>query len=108
MSTAFVTQLRTNREPIALAQAGPGAITLRVEVAELWETVCVVASPDTPTVDVKRRVVADFFPNHQFLDDFVLKLHGWEMLDERASLANSGVVDGSILLLAYRRRRPVR
>jgi len=38
----------------------------------------------------------------------VLKLRGWEILDENASLAEAGVVDGSILLMTYRRRRPVR
>ena len=40
--------------------------------------------------------------------DFVVKLRGWEVLDESASLADAGVVDGSILLLTYRRRRAVR
>jgi len=33
---------------------------------------------------------------------------GWEVLDEAASLADVGVIDGSILLLTFRRRRPVR
>ena len=40
--------------------------------------------------------------------DFVVKLRGWEILDEAASLADAGVIDGSILLLTFRRRRPVR
>ena len=40
--------------------------------------------------------------------DFVVKLRGWEILDEGASLADAGVIDGSILLLTFRRRRPVR
>lgn len=108
MSTAFVTQLRATRPPIVLTPAGPGTITLRVEIAEIWETVRVVAAADTPVADVKQRVVMDFFPTHGFLDEFVLKLRGWEMLDERVSLTRAGVLDGSILLLAYRRRRPVR
>ena len=108
MSTAFVTQLRATRPPILLAPAGPGTITLRVEIAEIWETVRVVADADTTVADVKQRVVMDFFPTHGFLDEFVLKLRGWEMLDEQVSLTRAGVLDGSILLLAYRRRRPVR
>ena len=41
-------------------------------------------------------------------EDFVVKLRGWEILDEAASLADAGVIDGSILLLTYRRRRAVR
>jgi hypothetical protein len=42
------------------------------------------------------------------LDDHVLKLRGWEVLDEAAPLAGTGVENGSILLLTSRRKRPVR
>lgn len=107
MSAPFVTQLRSNRPPILIAPSGTG-ITLRVEVADIWETVRVVVDPETTVADVKQRVVMDIFPNHGFVDEFVLKLRGWEMLDESQPLSSAGVVDGSILLLAYRRRRPVR
>ena len=41
-------------------------------------------------------------------EEMVVKLRGWEILDEMASLADSGVVDGSILVMMFRRRRPVR
>jgi hypothetical protein len=108
VSTAVVSQLRAGRAPIMLAQPGAGVITMRVQVAEMWEAVRVVARPDTGVAEVKQRVVADFFPGHEFPDDFVLKLRGWEMLDESQSLATAGIVDGAIVLLAYRRRRPVR
>lgn len=108
MSAPFVAQLRTSRRSIKLAEPAAGTITVRVEVAELWETVRVIARPETPAADVKKRVVAELFPNHRDLDDFVVKLRGWEILSERSSLAECGVVDGSILLLGYRRRRPVR
>lgn len=107
MTAPFTTQLRANRAPIEVAEAGTGAITIRVQAADIWETVRVIARPETPVAEVKRRVVADLFPN-QSVDDFVLKLHGWEMLEERESLSSAGVVNGSILLLAIRRRRPVR
>jgi hypothetical protein len=103
-----VAQLRTRGAPIQMAQSGAGAITLRVELADLWETVRVVAKPETPVAEVKQRVIAAFFPGSESPGEFMLKLRGWEVLDERASLASSGVVDGSILLLAYRRRRPLR
>ena len=83
-------------------------ITIRVEVSDLWETVRVVADPQDTVLEVKQRVVMDFWPTHGFLDEFVLKLRGWEILDENQPLARAGVVDGSIILLAYRRRRPVR
>ena len=105
MSTAFVTGLRASRAPIVLTEGGD--LTLRVELAELWETVRVVADKDTTVSEVKQRVVLEYYPTHGFLDEFVLKLRGWEMLSESESLAKAGVVYGSILLLAYRRRRPV-
>jgi hypothetical protein len=41
-------------------------------------------------------------------DAFVMKLRGFEVLDESESLTKVGAVDGSIFLLTYRRRRPVR
>ena len=53
-------------------------------------------------------IVTELFPNDASTEVFVLKLRGWEVLDERSSLKDAGVVDGSILLLAYRRRRAVR
>jgi hypothetical protein len=103
----FATQLRANRDPIALAEPGSDAITFRVQASDVWETVRVISASNTPVTEVKRHVVARLYPN-QGVDDFVLKLHGWEMLDERETLASAGVVNGSILLLAIRRRRPVR
>ena len=48
MTVPFAAQLRTTRPPIQLAEAGAGSITLRVEASDLWETVRVIARPDTP------------------------------------------------------------
>ena len=48
------------------------------------------------------------YPEYNVIDDFIVKLRGWEILDETQSLADVGVIDGSILLLTFRRRRPVR
>ena len=106
MSAPFVASLRTNRAPIVIAE-GAGTIVLRVEAADIWETVRVVARPDTKVSELKHRVIKELFPN-DYIEDFVLKLRGWEMLDESSALSAAGVVDGSIILLAYRRRRPVR
>ena len=108
MSTAFVSQLRASRPPIELGAPGTDGITVRVEASDLWDTVRVVVDPTTTVAELKQRVVMEFFPAQGFLDDFVLKIRGWEMLHEQESLSKAGVVDGSILLLAYRRRRPVR
>lgn len=108
MSAPFATQLRSRRPPVEIAEPGTGTITIRVEASDIWDTVRVVARPDTPLAEVKQKVVAVLFDGDRYPVDFVLKLRGWEMLDPNASLADAGVVDGSILLMAYRRRRPVR
>lgn len=108
MSTAFVSQLRASRSPIVLSTAESGALTIRVEAADLWDAVRVVADPETTVSEVKERVALELYPNQGFLDELVLKLRGWEILDESQTLAKAGIVDGSIVLLAHRRRRPVR
>lgn len=107
MSAAFVKQLRSRRPPIEIA-TGPDTLTFRVQAAELWDAVRVTASPATTVGDVKRRALGAFLGDEAFAGDYVLKLHGWEMLDETAAIAQSGVVQGSIILLAQRRRQPIR
>jgi hypothetical protein len=107
MNASFTTQLRSNRAPVQVA-SGAGAFTFRVEAAELWDAVRVVALPETPVSEVKQKVMTAMMPNVEFIDEYVLKLQGWEILDHNASLKDLGVREGSILLLADRRRRPVR
>ena len=88
--------------------AGGGSVSPEQQVAEMWDAIRVTAHPDTAISELKQRVVNEFFPGHEYLDDFVLKLRGWEMLDENQSIKTGGMVDGSIVLLARRRRRPVK
>ena len=108
MSAPFVTGLRTGSETISMAPAGAAAITIRVEFPELWDVVRIRVASSEPVLSVKMRALEDLLPNGAVPQDFVVKLHGWEILNEAASLADAGVIDGSILLLTYRRRRAVR
>ncbi len=105
----FVAQLRTRGSIIELASPNGPAITVRVEMPEVWDVVRVHASPDERAVTVKRRALEVLMPGADLRDDdFVMKLNGWEVLDETASLAATGAVDGSIFLVTNRKRRPVR
>lgn len=104
----FVTGLRSRRGTIDLSRKGEPAITVRVEMAEVWDTVRIAASANEPVVSIKRAALDALVPGAEMPDDFVMKLHGWEILDEGASLADAGAIDGSIFLLTYRRRRAVR
>lgn len=108
MSAGFASQLRARRTTIRLAPEGARAITVRVEMPEVWDVVRFVVRPEEPALTIKQRALEALFPEAEFHADFVLKLRGWEILDEAAPLAEVGVANGSILLLTHRRRRPVR
>jgi hypothetical protein len=107
VSAPFVTTLRARNSTISIAPEGAQVITIRVEMPEVWDVVRIVASPTQPVIDVKTAALAALHPEGT-PDEMVVKLRGWEILDEAASLADSGIVDGSILVMMFRRRRPVR
>ena len=107
--TPFVSTLRSRRTTICLSE-GADAITIRVEMPEVWDVVRVQVAPTETALAVKVAALAALYPEagadqHA---EFVLKFRGWEVLDEAATLTDVGVINGSILLLTYRRRRPVR
>ena len=91
-----------------MAPEGAPTITVRVQMPEAWDAVRFAVSPSETASSLKRRALAALAPGAQFPEDFVLKVRGWEVLDEFASLADVGLRDGSILLLTSRRKRPVR
>lgn len=108
-TSPFVSQLRTRGAPILLSPDGAaGTITIRVQMPEVWDVRAIVAAPTEPVVAVKQRALAELFPRAASHEDFIVKLRGWEILDEHATLADAGVQNGSILLLTHRKRRPVR
>ena len=108
MTAPFVAELRSRPDIIRVGDAGTDALTIRVEMPEVWDVVRMVAPGDAPVLTVKTRALETLFPEAVHHEDFVLKLRGWEILDEGASLTQAGIVNGSILLLTFRRRRAVR
>jgi hypothetical protein len=104
----FVAQLRARGTPIQIGQPGAQAITVRVEMPEVWDTVKAEVSPNEPVLALKVKALEVLYPTNARQEEFVLKLNGWEVLDENATLAAAGAVNGSIFVLTYRRRRPVR
>jgi hypothetical protein len=107
-TTPFVATLRARPEVIRLGQPGEPTITVRVQMPEVWDTVRVEVPPREPVRAVKVRALEVLDPEAEFHEELVLKFRGFEVLDESASVAETGAVDGSIYLLTYRRRRPVR
>ena len=107
MSMPFVTGLRARRETVHVGARDGHALTLRVEVPELWDVVRVAAAPGATVDELKSASLRVLNPRAN-PDAYVIKLRGFEVLDERASIEDAGAVDGSIFLLTHRRRRPVR
>jgi len=103
----FVAELRTRDGALRIGTGTP-TMTVRVEAAEVWDAVIVETNPSVAVSELKRAAVTALLGAKASPDDFVLKLRGFEVLNEEVSLAESGAVDGSIFLVAYRRRRPVR
>jgi hypothetical protein len=108
MSAPFSASLRSRPGIIRLGTSTEPVITVRVQVPEVWDTIRMEAPSETPVAVLKARALAALMPDAESADDFVLKLAGWEVLDETATIAGAGATDGSIFLLTSRRRRPVR
>jgi hypothetical protein len=113
VSAPFVTTLRARPGQIRLGASGDGAAgqqqwTVRVQMPEVWDVVRVVLPPEEPVLSLKRAALAALYPEAVPHEQFVLKLGGFEVLDETQSVADAGAVSGSTFLLTHRRRRPVR
>ena len=106
---SVVNSLRTQNGVLAIGDHldSPTVITMKVTMPDLWETIAVRCEGDTPVSTLKRAALEAFNQPTHYPEDYVLKLRGFEVLDENASLADAGVRDGSTLLVTSRRRRPV-
>ena len=108
MTAPFVGRIRARSDAVRLHAAGATGITIRVEIPELWDAVRIECPATEPVLAIKQCALHELLPLVQYHEDFVLKLHGWEILNEHETLASVGAIDGSILLLTHRRRRPLR
>jgi hypothetical protein len=107
--TPFANELRVRHEPpIEVASPGEQTIALRVEVPEVWDAVRFDVAPETTVKDLKVRALEQLYPDANDPGVFLMKLDGWEIRDESISVAEAGARDGSIFLLTFRPRRPVR
>ena len=106
---SVIASLRVRPEAIRLCAAGAApCLSVRVEVPEVWDAVRVETPPNEPVLAVKARALAVLFPDGGAPEEFVVKLNGFEILDEHASVADVGAGDGSTFLVTSRRRRPVK
>jgi hypothetical protein len=108
MTASFVNSLRASGEPLRVGESGASMLHFRVEMPEVWDTIRVEAPESEPVVNVKAAALERLSPGAGPHEEHVMKLDGFEILDESAFLSQVGVVDGSTFLLTSRRRRPVR
>ena len=109
MSADFVLQLRAPDETMSLGTVTPASvITVRVQMAEVWGVVRIATDSGTPVHELKRAALGQLYPQFVSQSDFLLKLNGFEVLDEAQSIASAGARNGSTFLLTFCKRRPVR
>jgi hypothetical protein len=107
VTAPFVTTLRTHRAPLHAGAPGAAPWTLRVEVPDVWDAVTLEAAPGASVAGVKHAALEALYPSADPAA-FVTKLNGIEVLNESVSVREAGALDGSIFLVTFRRRRPVR
>ena len=106
MTTPFVQSWRARPGAVVLG-AGMGALVFRVEMPERWEVVRVAAQPSESVQAVKIAALEAILPGADHRD-WMMKLHGAEVVSESDALLEAGTKTGSTFLLTLRRRRPVR
>ena len=108
MTAPPVAELRARPGVIRLGNAGDEVITIRVEVPEVWDVVRLDAPPATPVAVLKQRALEELVPDFTNSEDWVIKLRGFEVLNEAVALTDAGAKNGSTFLITSRRRKPVK
>ncbi|MFL5466248.1 MAG: hypothetical protein ACJ79N_04185 [Gemmatimonadaceae bacterium] len=105
--TPFVTGLRTRGKPFALGSASAETLKLRAQVLEAWDAIRVDADPSASVRSLKQLALRQLYPDVRHEDEYVVKLNGFEILDEDAPISSTAARNGSTFLITDRRRRPV-
>jgi len=105
-SVPFVSALRTQGEPLRLGGGSGQILHLRAQVLEAWDAIRVDADASASVKSLKQLALRTLYPQANE-EDYVVKLHGWEILDENLPISSSKARNGSIFLISDRRRRPV-
>lgn len=105
--TTFVNSLRTRGQPFKLGSASDQPLRLRAQVLKAWDAIAVEANPSASVRSLKELALRELYPDGQDVEEYVVKLNGFEILDEDAPISSTAARNGSTFLIADRRRRPV-
>lgn len=103
----FVSSLRTRGNPAKLGSPAANPLKVRAQVLEAWDAIRIDADPAASVRSLKRLALRELYPENVPEEEFVVKLNGFEILDEDAPLSATDARDGSTFLITDRRRRPV-
>jgi len=106
--SAAVNALRARPGIVAVGTDLSHAITVRVQMPELWQTIAMKLAEGTTVLAMKKAALEAFGEHAHAADEFVVKLRGWEVHEEALPVTTAGAKEGSTFLLSYRQRRPVR
>jgi hypothetical protein len=105
--TTFVNSLRTRGQPFELGTPSDQPLRLRAQVLEAWDAIPIDANPSASVRSLKELALRELYPDVQQADEYVVKLNGFEILDEDAPISSTVARNGSTFLITDRRRRPV-
>jgi hypothetical protein len=105
--TSFVNSLRTRGDAFKLGSPSDQVLRLRAQVLEAWDAIRIDANPLASVRSLKQLALRELYPDVRHDDEYVVKLHGFEILDEDAPISSTAARNGSTFLITDRRRRPV-
>ncbi len=88
--------------------AAPPVMTVKVTVADTWETHTFDAPPDRTVGTLKARALASSRIAADRSAGYEVKFGGGAIRDESRTMSALGVKDGSAFIILSKRRRPVR
>ena len=103
---SFVNSLRVRGELFKLGSGTGDPLRVRAQVLDAWDAIRIDADPLATIRSLKELALKELNPDVR-PDDYVVKLHGWEILDEAAPISSTDAKNGSTFLISDRRRRPV-
>ena len=103
----FVNGLRTRGPAFKLGSPRGPAMQLRAQVLEAWDAIGIDADPSASVKSLKQLALRELYSDSKHEREYVVKLHGFEILDEDAPISSTAAKNGSTFLITDRRRRPV-
>ena len=106
--TSFVNSLRTRGDAFKLGSPSDQVLRLRAQVLEAWDAIRIDANPLASVRSLKELALRELYPDVRHADEYVVKLNGFEILDEDTPISSTAARNGSTFLVTDRRRRPVK